>query len=345
MVPITNIENSLSKCRKKRFALITTGGTIAQKMDTSSGGAVPALSGEEILDAIPALKGLADFTVFPVANIDSRDMDFPIYTKLAQKVKKVNKDPNIDAVIILHGTDTMEETAFFLNQTIYVEKPMAITGAMRTASEKDYDGPRNIIDTVRALLSHHANNHNIMVVMNGNIINGLAVSKVDSSNIDAFNGGKHGVLGIIDELHVTWYNKPINIRTFNVPKTYPKIDIVLAYPGATGQLIKASYRSGAKGIVIVGYGAGNVSKRLFRTIRSILKKNKDFIFLISTRSPEGNILPVYAGEGGAVDLQKVGVILGGPINATKSRILLMLCLNSNYTKEQIQRVFQKSEIF
>ena len=344
MIPLTDSSYNLNMDRKT-IALITTGGTIAQKMSSAFGGAIPALTGKEILESVPLLTEYADFKVYPVANIDSRDMDFHIYSKLAHTVKKINKNQDIDGAVILHGTDTMEETAFFLNQVITTEKPMAITGAMRTASDIDTDGPRNLLDTVRVLLTPHADNGNIMVVMNGNIINGLAVSKVDSSNIDAFNGGKHGVLGIVDEFHVTWYNKPINIKALKIPKIYPKIDIILAYPGATGDLIKASVRSGAKGIVIVGYGAGNVSKRLFRTIRSVLKHKKDFVFLISSRSQEGNILPVYAGEGGAVDLQKLGVILGGPINATKSRILLMLCIYNNYTKKQIADIFQKSEIF
>jgi L-asparaginase len=338
-------DNRYNTKQKKQIALITTGGTIAQKMDDNYGGAVPTLSGEDILKSIPELSKYAEFTVFPVSNIDSRDMDFHIYTKMAETVREINHNPDIDGAIILHGTDTMEETAFFLNQVIRASKPMTITGAMRTASERDTDGPRNLIDAVRVISTRHAKNGNIMVVMNGNIINGLAVSKVDSSNIDAFNGGKHGVLGIVDEFNVTWYNKPIDGHVFDLPNAYPKIDIILAYPGATGSLIEASVRSGARGIVIVGYGAGNVSKQLFRTIQSILKNDPEFIFLVSSRSQEGNILPVYAGEGGAVDLQKLGVILGGSINATKSRILLMLCLHNNYTKKQIISIFQKSEIF
>ncbi|MCF7791541.1 MAG: asparaginase [Victivallales bacterium] len=341
----TDSDKNTAAGGKKKIALVTTGGTIAQRVDSEVGGAVPALTGEEILKTVPKLKEYADFTVVPVVNIDSRDMNFQIYCKLAHKLKKLSRDGGIDAIVILHGTDTMEETAFFLNQVIKAEKPIAITGAMRSASERDADGPRNLIDTVRVLLTPYALNGNIMVVMNGNIINGLAVTKVDSSNIDAFNGGKHGVLGIIDEFHVTWYNKPININTFKIPQRFPKVDIVLAYPGASGNLIKASVRDGAKGIVIVGYGAGNVSKQLFRTIRSVLKNKKDFIFLISTRSPEGNILPVYAGEGGAVDLEKLGVVLGGSLNPTKSRILLMLCLCSSYPKSRIISIFQKSEIF
>ena len=331
--------------QKKTIAVVTTGGTIVQEIDPASGGAVPSLSGEDLIKSVPELEELADLKVFPVVNIDSRDMDFHIYTKLAKTIIKLNNNPGIDGLLIIHGTDTMEETAFFLNQIIHTSKPMAITGAMRTASEKDADGPRNLVNALRVILSSHANNGNVMVVMNGNIINGLAVSKVDSSNIDAFNGGKHGVLGIVDEFHVTWYNKPINVGTFKFPKIYPKIDITLAYPGADGSLIKAAVRNGARGIVIVGYGAGNVSKKLFRTIRSVLKATNNVTFLIQSRSPEGNVLPVYAGEGGAVDLQKLGVILGGPINATKSRILLMLCLSNDYSHEEIHRVFQKAEIF
>ena len=334
-----------SNIPKKTIAVITTGGTIAQKIDPVSGGAIPALSGEDLINSVPELKELANLIVYPVSNIDSRDMDYKIYSKLAHKIKKLNKDSTIDALLILHGTDTMEETAFFLNQVIHTYKPMAITGAMRTASERDSDGPRNLMNAVRVLLSSYANNGNIMVIMNGNIINGLAVSKVDSSNIEAFNGGKHGVLGIVDDFHVTWYNKPINIGTFQLPKHYPKVDIVLAYPGADGRLIKASVRNKAEGIIIVGYGAGNVSKRLFRTIRSVIKTAPEITLLVQSRSPEGNVLPVYAGEGGAVDLQKVGVILGGPLSPTKSRILLMLCLSNNYPREEIIRVFQKSEIF
>ena len=343
MIPET--PKSQVESQRKTIAIVTTGGTIAQKIDPDSGGAVPSLSGEELIKSVPELGKFADLVVYPVVNIDSRDMDFQVYKKLAYKLMKLNNDPNIDGLLILHGTDTMEETAFFLNQIILTKKPMAITGAMRTASEKDADGPRNLISALRVILSKYANNGNIMVVMNGNIINGLAVSKVDSSNVDAFNGGKHGVLGIVDEYHVIWYNKPISVGTFEFPEIFPKIDIILAYPGADGSLIKAAVRNGARGIVIVGYGAGNVSKRLFRTIRSVLKSTHEVTFLIQSRSPEGNVLPVYAGEGGAVDLQKMGVILGGPISPTKSRILLMLCLSNNYPHSEIHRVFQKAEIF
>lgn len=342
-----NLNKNIQKdnMHKPTIAVVTTGGTIAQTMNENFNGAIPSLTGKQIIDSVPELKIYANYQVFPVANIDSRDMDFQVYSKLAHKLKRLNRNKNIDAVLILHGTDTMEETAFFLNHVIHTEKPMAITGAMRTASERDADGPRNLINTVRTLLSHYANNGNIMVVMNGNIINGFAVTKVDSTNVDAFNGGKHGVLGIVDEFKVTWYNRPINIGTFELPKNFPRVDIILAYPGANGSLIKAAVRNGAKGIVIVGYGAGNVSKRLFRTIRSVLRIRKDIVFLLSTRSPEGNIIPVYAGEGGGVDLEKLGVVLGGPINATKSRLLLMLCLSNKYTKEQVNNIFQKSEIF
>jgi L-asparaginase len=342
---IPKISEGQSKIHKKTMAVITTGGTIAQKIDLLSGGAVPSLSGEDLIRSIPKLEELANLKVFPVANIDSRDMDFQIYTKLAHKIKQLNEDLEIDGLLILHGTDTMEETAFFLNQIIHPNKPIIITGAMRTASEKDADGPRNTINALRVILSSQSNNGNIMVVMNGNIINGLAVSKTDSSNVDAFNGGKRGVLGIVDEYHVTWYNKPIHFNKFKFPKTYPKIDIILAYPGADGSLVKAAVRNGAKGIVVVGYGVGNVSKKFFRTIKSVLKATADVTFLIQSRSPEGNILPIYAGEGGAVELQKLGVILGGPISATKSRILLMLCLSNNYSHKEIHYVFQKPERF
>jgi L-asparaginase len=333
------------KSPKKTIAVVTTGGTIAQKVDPVSGGAVPSLSGENLINSVSELKELANLKVFQVVNIDSSDMDFQVYSKLVRKIIKLNNDPEIDGLLILHGTDTMEETAFFLNHLIHTNKPMAITGAMRTASEKDSDGPRNLINALRVILSSHANNGNIMVVMNGNIINGFAVSKIDSSNIEAFNGGKHGVLGIVNDFHVIWYNKPINLGTFKLPKTYPRIDIVLAYPGADGSLIKAAVRNGARGIVIVGYGAGNVSKRFSRVIKSVLKTANDVTLLIQSRIPEGNVLPVYGGEGGAVDLQKLGVILGGPISPTKSRILLMLCLSNNYPYKEIHRVFQKSEIF
>jgi len=330
---------------KPTIALVTTGGTIVQKFDPKSGGAIPGLSVEDLLKSIPGLEEMAEIIVSPVSNIDSKDMDFNIYSKLAHKLIKLNADSKIDGVIILHGTDTMEETAFFLNHILVVSKPTVITGAMRIATENDADGPRNLMDAMRVMMSPMADNGNIMVIMNGNIINGNAVSKVDSSNVEAFNGGKHGVLGIVDEFHVSWYNRPIGATIFPIPVHYPKVDIILAYPGADGSLIKAAVENGAKGIVIVGYGAGNVSKRFFRKIKSIIHNYEDVVFLIETRSQEGNVLPVYAGEGGAVDLEKLGVILGGPINATKSRILLTLCIASKYTYKKINSTFQLSETF
>ena len=195
---------ALADCKTcKNIAIISTGGTIVSKYNPKLKGEVATLTGEELLGAIPQIKKIANIKkVIEVSKIDSSDMSPEIWLKLAKTVDSVNNDPKIDGILILHGTDTLEDTSYFINLLITPKKPIVFTGSMRSASEKDSDGPRNIKDSLVTISSKRVDKSVVMVVMNGKIMSAYAVKKVNTSNVDAFSPGYFGLMGIVDDLTI-----------------------------------------------------------------------------------------------------------------------------------------------
>ena len=320
--------------------MLSTGGTIASKQDPAKGGYVPALSGEDLVSAVPAIKKIAQIQVEQISNISSSDITPEIWVRLAGRVNELLARAEIDGIVVTHGTDTLEETAYFLDLTTASMKPMVLVGAQRPASDPDSDGPRNLLNAIRVAVASEAAGKGAMVVMNGQINAARDVTKTNTSQVETFRGLEFGALGVVDEEKVRFYRAPLRRQTFPLePRTQlGRIEIVMSYAGADGLLIRSLVRDGAvQGLVIAGTGLGNVTSSMFDAIKEARLRGMPVV--ISTRVPTGRIFPLSAGKGSALSLRQIGCVLADNLSPQKARILLMLALTKAHDTGALQQYF------
>ena len=318
-----------------KVVVFATGGTIAEKTVPSKGGAVPALSGQALLKAVPELSKIARIKTINFSNIDSSQMTPEIWAKLSSEIDKELENPDITGAIVVHGTDTMAEGAFFLDLTLKSDKPLAFVGAMRDASALSADGPANLLDAVTVVTSEAAKDWGVTIVMNQYINSARDVRKTNTTNVQTFESGEKGYLGYVQGGKVLKYHGRRKVPKFSIPEKLPKVFLLKTYAGDNGNLVRYAVDSGAKGIVIEGVGAGNVNSHVNDAINYALKKNIPVV--LSTRVMHGGVFAIYADKGGGETLKKEGVILGGDLTSPKARILLTLALphvNGDFKKLQ-----------
>ena len=321
-------------------ALLSTGGTIASKHDSGKGGYVPALSGEDLVSAVPAISKLAQIQVEQISNIISSDMTPEIWIRLAARVNALLARPEISGIVVTHGTDTLEETAYFLDLATISTKPVIVVGAQRPASDPDSDGPRNLLDAVRVAVASEAVSKGVMVVMNGQINAARDVTKTNTSQVETFRGLEFGELGVVDAEKVRFYRAPLRRQTFPLGSGVhlSRVDIVASYAGADGLLIRSIVRDGTvQGLVIAGLGLGDVPGSMFEAIQDARKQGIPVV--ISTRVPTGRIFSLNAAKGGALALKGIGCVLADNLSPQKARILLMLALTRSHDTVDLQRYF------
>lgn len=317
--------DAAAEVARPKVAVVTTGGTIAQKTDPATGQAVPSIGGEALLESVPGLRDLAELELVEVASIDSRDMTPSLWLRIAQAVAQAADDPGTAGVVVVHGTDTMEDTGWFLELVRDTEKPIVLTGAMRDASHPAPDGPQNLLDAVRQAADPAAAGRGVTLTLNGRIVPAAAARKTDAGNVDTFAGGMQGILGTIEGGRVHWLARPERPLSFSLPDSLPAVPMVFDYPGNDGALMDAAAADPATaGIVVVGYGIGNVSRPLFDAIGRA--RAKGIPVLVTSRVHHGRVRPAYGGPGGGDSLQKLGAILSPVGDPWKARIALMLAL-------------------
>ncbi|RJQ81892.1 MAG: asparaginase [Desulfobacteraceae bacterium] len=321
--------------------LIATGGTIAMKIDPVKKAPVPAISGEDLLATVPEISKYAQVEVQNLSNVPSDYMDPERWVALQKAANEALARPEVAGVIVSHGTDTLEESAYFLDLTIKSDKPIVLIGAQRNASEPDFDGPRNLLNAVRICVSPDAKGKGSMIVLNNQINAARFVTKTHTSSVETFNSGDFGFLGYADNDRVIFYQTPLRRQFIALAsEKLPYIEIVAMYGGASGSLVKAAADQGAKGIVIQALGWGNLNIPMFEAIKYAIGKGIPVV--ISTRVQSGRVLPVYGFEGGGKTLKDAGAIFADDLNPQKARILLMLALQSGMTDvKQIQALFDK----
>ncbi len=318
-------------------AIVTTGGTIAEKIDPKTGAAIPAVSGEDLVNSIPTLKKIANIEVTNFSNIDSSQMTPEIWAKLSKKVNEILKKPHIKGVVVTHGTDTMAEGAFFLEVTLTVNKPVVFTGAMRNASDPYSDGPPNIINAVTQVCSPNAQNWGVTITLNQYINGANCVEKTQTTNPQTFQSGEKGYLGYILNGHVYRINDVLYKQTLPIHDHLPRVDIVEDYAGSDGSLIRCSVDKGARGIVVMAVGAGNVNKEMFEAIKYALSKKVAIV--ITSRVYNGGVFPEYGDQGGGASLEKIGAILSTGLKTNKARLLLMLALPLVKNHSELKKYF------
>lgn len=322
-----------------QVAMVATGGTIAMKVDPIAGGPVPALTGEDLVAAVPELAELVRLKIVNFSNIPSDYMDPERWLALSRTVSGLLEDPQLAGVVITHGTDTLEETAYFLDLTLKSSKPVVCIGAQRNASVKDTDGPRNLINAVRQILSSKSVNTGVTVTMNHHIIAAREARKAHTSNVQTFEPGNYGYLGYVDEGRVVYFGRPLRRQTLTLPTELPRVDLVSMYAGADGRLIRYAVDSGTKGIVVAALGMGNVNQDMYEAIRYAL--NQGVQVVISTRVYQGRVLPTYSFKGGGATLKTLGAVFADDLTPWKARILLMLTLPLTRDVMELQAYFDR----
>jgi L-asparaginase len=323
-----------------KVVVLSTGGTIASKQDPAKGGYVPALSGEDLVAAVPAIKKIAQIQVEQISNIPSADMTPEIWLRLAGRVNELLAKPEIVGIVVTHGTDTLEETAYFLDLTTASVKPVILVGAQRPASDWDADGPRNLLDAIRVAIAPEAASKGVMVVMNGQISAARDVTKTNTNRVETFRGPEFGQLGVADAEKVRFYRAPLRRQTFAVDRRTQlgRVDIVTSYAGADGLVIRALLRDDAlQGLVVAGTGLGDVSGSMFDAIQQA--RERGIPVVVSTRVPTGRVFPLSAGKGSALTLRRIGCVLADDLSPQKARILLMLALTKTHDPGALQNYF------
>ena len=321
--------------------LIATGGTIAMKIDPIKQAPVPAISGEDLLATVPDVSKYARVEVKNLSNVPSDYMDPPRWIALTKEVEAALERPEVAGVIVSHGTDTLEETAWWLDLTVNSEKPIILIGAQRNASEKDFDGPRNLLNAVRICVDPASKGKGAMIALNDQINAARDVTKTHTSNVETFKSGDFGFLGFVDFDRVIFARAPLRRQHIALKSDFaPYVEIVGMYGGADGRLVKAAVDQGAKGIVIEGLGWGNVNQPMFAAIKDALAKSVPVV--IASRVPNGRVLPNYGFEGGGKTLVDAGAVMADDLSARKARILLMLLLQNEVNDQKgLQAAFSK----
>lgn len=322
---------------KPKVAILATGGTIAGSTESklaTTGYTAGVLGVEVLIQAVPEIKELADITGEQIANVDSSNMTDEIWLKLAKRCNELLG--KVDGIVITHGTDTMEETAFFLNLVVKSDKPVVLVGAMRPATAMSADGPKNLYNAVALAANANAKGKGVMIAMNDKILGARDAQKTHTLNVSAFDFGN---LGYIVDGKVFFENANLKTHTkkaeFDVSKlkSLPKIDILYTYSNdGSAVAAKALFENGTKGIVVAGSGAGSIHTAQKEVLKELLAKGLKVV--VSSRVKQGF---VAVGD----EDKALGFISAQDLNPQKARVLLMLALTKTNESKKIWELFER----
>lgn len=322
-----------------KVVVFTTGGTIAMRYDPEIGGTVPAVSGPELIQAVPPLADVCPVEVREFSNIPSPHITPKIMHDLARQVEKALAEPGVLGAVITHGTDTLEETAYFLDLYVNGDKPVCVTAAMRSAAEISPDGPKNILCAVRCAASPEARGKGVFAVMNEEIHAAREVTKTHSANPKTFASPFWGPLGYVDADRVIFRRDPVGLQKIRPEAIVDDVHLIKLAAGTDDFLLNCLVDKKAKGIVVEGYGRGNVSPGAFKGMKRAVDNGIPVV--LATRCLGGRVLDIYAYEGGVIRQREAGIILGGEISGQKARIKLILALGVTHDHKKLAGYFDK----
>ena len=321
----------------KKVIIVTTGGTIA--MTKTHEGVVPFSEGNSLITQIPGLERVAEIDHVEFSNVPSPYMTPEMMWRLSRKVQSIVDDPEVDGVVITHGTDTLEETSYLLDLTVKTEKPIVLTAAMRNINELGTDGPRNVLSSVRVASSESAVGMGAMVCLNDEVHAAREVTKTYTSNVATFESPGYGPLGIVDEDAVIFFRKPLLRMNIETDRIESKVALVKTFTGDDGNILRKIVDMGYKGIVLEGFGRGNVPPEVADAVSDVIDR---VVVVLTSRCFKGRVLDVYGYKGGGADLARRGVILGQEVSAQKARIKLMIVLGKTSDRDEIRGYFETS---
>ena len=329
-----------------RVHFVATGGTISNK----DGG---RLTAEELSKSMPGVERFARLTHEQFANVASSELSLAQWVGLSKRINEIfSTDKDLSGIVVTSGTDTLEETAFFLHLTVRDPRPVVVVGSMRNPSAVGYEGAANLLEGVRVAADPASRNKGALVVLNDEINSARNVTKTDALRLQTFRSREYGQLGVVDRDRVVYFNQITQRRNdqieFDITKVneLPRVDVMRVYQGASGDLIKAAVDNGAKGIVIAVAGAGATSGTQNDGLSYAASKG---VFIVtSTRTGSGRIAPPRR-DGDAPNFQPTAdqqrrrqwTIAGEDHTPVKARVLLMVALTKTTDRNELQRIFSE----
>lgn len=325
---------------KPNVVVIATGGTIAglEPKDAKTDYEAGKVDVNELIEAVPKAGELANLTGIQLVSIGSQDITSEIWLKLANEIERQLNRPEVAGVVVTHGTDTMEETAYFLNLIVESRKPVVLTGAMRPAEALSADGPLNLFNSVAVAASNKAADHGVLVVANDFIHGAREVTKTNTLTVQTFESSDLGLLGSLHYGEFKMFRKPQRVHTaesvFAIKdiSKLPPVAVVYACSDMDGNMVDAAVEHGAQGIVLAGVGNGNAS----RVALLALKRAADqgVVVVRSTRSHAGAVL-----RNQEINDDEFGFVVSDQLNPAKARVLLQLALTQTKNVSEIQNYF------
>lgn len=323
----------------KKVAVVFNGGTISMKIDERIHAAVPSLSGEEIMAMVTGIEGYAEVESYNFSELPSPHVSPALMLELSKSVSELLDRNDIDGVVVTHGTDTLEETAYFLDLTIESEKPVVVTGAMRSSSELGYDGPANLAASICTAVSDEAKNRGVLVCFNGEVHSARGVTKANSMALNAFRTPNFGPIGIVDNNEVIFYRKCPAGKHVKIDNVDSDVILIKCTSGMNSDFINFAIDKGYKGIVIEALGRGNIPPQMVDGVKRAI--DKDIPVVIVSRCFEGRVFESYGYEGGGKHLRDLGVIFGDTMPGQKARIKLLAALNYSNDLEFIKAFIEE----
>ena len=324
------------------IVVLATGGTIAgaAASDVQAGYTSGQVGVDQLLAAVPQAKKLATLSGEQVANIGSQDINDEVWLKLARRVNELLAKPEVDGIVITHGTDTIEETGYFLNLVVKSRKPVVLTAAMRPSTALSADGPLNFFNAVAVAAHKDAPGKGVLVVVNDWIHGASSLTKTSTTAVQTFMSPLRGLVGTVAYGEIEFFRGPVSKNTLQSEfsldgvTALPRVDIIMAHENMDGKMIDAAVAAGAKGVVIAGVGNGNMTKEGLDALAANAKKG--IICVRSSRVVTGRV-----GRNVEVDDDKLGLVASDDLNPQKARVLLRLALLKPRPLAEIQRLFQE----
>ncbi len=322
----------------EKILIVFTGGTFSMMIDENTGSAVPYFSGKELLEKIPEARELAEIDCYDFGKYPGPHMTPELMFKLSDKIKEFLRENKYEGIIVTHGTDTLEETAYLLDLTIKTETPIVVIGSMKNSSEPDWDGPKNLMDAIKVCLNKGSKGLGVLVCLNGEINAASEVTKIYTEEIDSFRSLDFGNLGIMQVGKVVINRPPRKLETIDTNKVISNVDLLTVYAGMDEKFFKFSADSGVEGIVVEALGVGNVPPAAFEGIKYAIEKNIPVVLV--SRCPAGETDYIYGYPGAGKWLNEIGVIFTDFLNGQKARIKLMLALGVSKDYNELKKMFE-----
>jgi L-asparaginase len=333
---------TMAEAQNARVRIVATGGTIAGEQAKAGeyGYKAGAFDVQQLIDAVPNLNKLAVISGEQVVKIGSQDMNDEVWLKLAKRTNAILNSSDFDGVVITHGTDTLEETSYFLSLVTHSDKPIVMVAAMRPATAISADGPGNLYNAVAAAASPGAHGRGVLIAMNDELDYARNATKTNATRVQTFASVNRGPAALVNTGTINWF-QPLDKKygrtsAFSVDQltSLPRVDIIYAHPSMSVDLIDAAIKNGARGLVIAGVGAGNMTQPALDRLAAAAKAGVAVVR--STRTGSGIIY-----RNNEIDDDKMGFVASGELNPGKARVLLQLSLTKTNDVAEIQRYFNE----